>query len=191
MNLTSFLANKCFEYLLKCGSDQENANPRTFIQQKSATVSAPHFVLAPPWAVKAELFKKLCDGCGECLSHCEKNILILNKEGYPAVDFSRGSCSFCGACARNCPSDALRYDPLLPPWNLLAFITGRCLVHSRVLCSTCVEHCDKGAINLPKAIHQDQLPVVLAEKCNGCGACFSSCPVHAIAFEQPKQQVQP
>ena len=54
---------------------------------------------------------------------------------------------------------------------------------NRVLCSICVEQCDKEAIILAKVIHKDQSPEILAAECNGCGACFGSCPVGAIAFK--------
>ena len=183
MNLTSFFANKCFAYLLKCDSDRENGNYHTFQQQKSSKNSSSHITFSPPWSVSTDLFESLCNGCGDCVSHCENNILILKKNGCPGVDFANGACSFCGACAKNCPTGALRYEPEVSPWGLRAFITGKCLMKNRVLCSICVEQCDKEAIILAKVIHKDQSPEILAAECNGCGACFGSCPVGAIAFK--------
>lgn len=190
MNLTSFLANKCFAYLLKCDSGGESRNPRTFNQLKTTNNSLPHFVFPPPWSVEIKLFRNLCNGCGDCLAACSNNILILTKDGCAGVDFSRGGCSFCSACAQNCPQGALRHEPACQPWDIRAFITDNCLMANQVLCRTCVEQCDKGAIISPKTIHNGLKPKIQAEKCNGCGACFASCPVGAIAFENNEQHVK-
>lgn len=183
MNLTSFFANKCFEYLLKCDSNQEDGEPHSFQQQKTAQKFSSRFTFPPPWAVDVYLFKKLCDGCGECLSHCENNIIDFNEEGYPVVDFSKGPCSFCGVCAQNCPKGALHYRPDMLPWNIHVSIARNCLMNNRVICNTCVGQCDKEAIIFPKVTGKDQAPEVLAAKCNGCGACYRSCPAGAIVFQ--------
>ncbi len=186
MNLTSYLANKCFAYLLKFDTNQENINSRPDIQQKSIHSSPPNPLFPLPWSTPPKHFRKLCDGCGICAKACDNNIIIKDKAGYPMVDLSRGSCSFCGACAQKCPQDALQYDPVKPPWYLRAAITAACLMNNKVLCNTCIEHCDKKAISSQKTLHANQAPRVLPEKCDGCGACFRSCPVGAVIIEYPK-----
>lgn len=190
MNLTSFLANKCFEYLLRSDLDQANENRRIAIGRIPAGNTPSCFTTLPPWAPGPQDFKQLCNGCGDCVSHCENSILIL-RGGYPVVDFSRGPCSFCGACARSCSRKALHYDRGRHPWNLLFFITPDCLMQNSVVCSTCREQCDRGAIVLPRTINNSQKPVVIADKCNGCGACFRSCPVGAIAFQTIPDRADP
>lgn len=190
MNLTSFLANKCFEYLLKYDSERENVNTRTFHLQKSKEKSTLRFIFSPPWAVETKHFEALCDGCGECIAACENNILILNKNGCPQVDFSRGACTFCGACAESCPQEAFQYDPSCAPWNLHALINAKCLIKNNVVCSTCAEQCDKEAIVISRIIDKDKAPRV-TDLCDGCGACFSVCPVGAIEICQLEYQEQP
>jgi ferredoxin-type protein NapF len=60
-------------------------------------------------------------------------------------------------------------------------------LNNNVLCSTCTEHCDKGAISFQGTMmQQNKVLRVQPEKCNGCGACYSSCPVNAIAFKNLK-----
>ena len=45
-------------------------------------------------------------------------------------------------------------------------------------CDPCVNACKRGAISMPRDIND--LPVVNAELCNGCGLCISFCPGLAI-----------
>lgn len=181
MNLTSFLANKCFELLLNLDSAKEKEEARPpFHPIKNIPPKNSFF--PPPWSRNAKLFKSLCNGCGDCLDACENRILKLGKDGYPHVDFSGGWCSFCGACARICTRGALVYENSSAPWNLKAAVTGDCLMKNRVLCSSCAGRCDKGAIVLSPAIQTNQTPRVLPAKCDGCGSCSGACPVGAITF---------
>ena len=184
MNLTSFLANKCFEYLLKCDTAPQDESGQSRVQP----LSSSQFSIQPPWSFNKEIFRSLCDGCGHCISACENNILILNKKGYPQVDFSLGSCSFCGACATSCPRKAFIWDPSRPPWDLHVEINSRCLTKNNVICNTCVEQCDKEAIVIPTIMAKDKSPRVLRDSCNGCGACLKACPVQAIEIYYPEHQ---
>ena len=191
MNLTSFFANKCFEYLLKCDAEEDAGQSCVQLLTSKQPSTSQQFSIRPPWSSDSKKFQSLCDGCGECISACENSILILNKNGYPQVDFSRGSCNFCGACAKSCSQDALKYEPSLSPWDLHVQINSRCLTKNNVVCSTCVEKCDKEAIAIPRIIDQDKAPRVLTDLCDGCGACLKVCPVHAIEIRQPEYQEQP
>lgn len=190
MNLTSFLANKCFELLLNCDAGQENGNPCTRLHPSKPSRPV-HTFIPPPWARAQKLFRSLCNGCGDCLGVCDNKILIPGRNNYPQVDFRKGHCSFCGACAKSCTRGALVYDQAAPPWHLQAVIAAGCLMKNRVLCSTCAEQCDRRAIVLPKTFTAGEGPRILAEKCNGCGACFCACPVGAVAFGYNGQQEKP
>jgi len=187
MNLTSFLANKCFEYLLRCDTASEGESGQSRVQKRSSS----QYSIQPPWSSSNEKFRLLCNGCENCISACKNNILILNSKGYPQVDFSLGSCSFCGACAVSCPREAFSYDPLFPPWNLHVKINSRCLTKNNVICRTCVEQCEKEAIEIPRIMDKDKSPRILADSCDGCGACFKACPVQAIEIYYPEYQEQP
>jgi ferredoxin-type protein NapF len=184
MNLTSFFANKCFEYLLKCDAQNETGQSGVQLQPSSKLSLTSQFSIQPPWSSDSKTFRSLCNGCGNCISACENSILILSKSGYPQVDFSRGSCNFCGACAKNCPQEVLMYEPARPPWDLHVKINSQCLTRNNVVCSTCVEQCDKEAITIPRIIDNKILPHVLTDLCDGCGACFKACPVNAIEIRQ-------
>jgi len=51
------------------------------------------------------------------------------------VEIEIGGCSFCGACARRCPADAITTDRIKKEWEIAPY---RCVV-----CSACVDVCPK------------------------------------------------
>jgi ferredoxin-type protein NapF len=188
MNLVSFLANKCFEFLLR-GEEQGrgHAFPASRRAEKS-TSSRP--LIRPPRALAEHNFRAKCDGCRACLAGCENNILVAAGDGTPVVDFSRGACSFCGACAESCSRGAFSSGKEYPPWEIKAWISAACLAHSSVLCRTCAENCPETAIFFSRQAGILSAPVVLSQRCNGCGACCSPCPVGAIVLRQDNEYQQ-
>ena len=48
----------------------------------------------------------------------------------------------------------------------------------KIPCDPCVKACKRGAISMPRDIND--IPVVDAKLCNGCGLCISLCPGLAI-----------
>lgn len=186
MSLTSYLANKCFELLLTGQGEESGTAARDAISVKRG--QAKHY---PPWIRDIQYFKQNCDGCGDCIRQCEKNILVLADTGFPVVDMYKGGCSFCGNCAKACSKDLFDYSPSRQPWQLKAFITDDCLCCNNVLCRTCVEHCNEGAVIVSQENGRIGAPRIVAEKCNGCGACFSPCPVGAIGIETNAEEQSP
>jgi ferredoxin-type protein NapF len=184
MNLASFFANKCFEFLLHCDVDKGSGHLSLTGRRAGKCAPSSHRLLPPPWAIEEQGFRSKCDGCRACLESCENKILIADSNGFPVVDFSRGACSFCGACAASCSREALSPVPSRPPWEIKAWITGDCLAHNNVLCRTCAEHCPEDAIIFPQQPGAVSTPKILMEKCSGCGACFSPCPTCAIAMRR-------
>lgn len=168
MNVSSLLASKLFAYLL-AGDD-----PALQRQTKQTTP------LLPPWASAAEDFRRLCNGCGACAKVCGsgQGIISMGEDGFPAVDFKLGSCTFCGDCARSCQTGALQFDSRQKPWTVTAQIGSGCLLGRQVLCRTCGDCCGHGAIRFP--LSEGSLPAVSADLCSGCGACVSVCPVEAV-----------
>lgn len=55
--------------------------------------------------VTLELDEEKCSGCGMCLIVCPHAVLGMN-EKHVQIE-NRDACMECGACARNCPADAL------------------------------------------------------------------------------------
>lgn len=143
-----------------------------------------HPALRPPWALAAEhAFIETCTRCGACVTSCPQSILVQQRDGYPFVDFRRGKCDFCGACADKCAPGALRppHDDGTP-WNVKAFVTDNCLARRGILCITCLEHCALRAIRRHLITRSTMPPEIDVSACSGCGACYRSCPVDAIVL---------
>jgi ferredoxin-type protein NapF len=134
-----------------------------------------------PWAVAD--FVAVCERCDDCIPVCETGILIRGDGGFPTVDFARGGCTFCGACADSCRSQALaRRDG--PAWSLRALIDSRCLSSQGISCRLCGDGCEQAAIRFQLHTGGRALPWIAAEHCNGCGGCVLVCPVQAIQVQE-------
>lgn len=139
----------------------------------------------PPWAVAYARFVELCGRCGECLRACPTGILAPGDDGFPSVDFKRGSCTFCRECVHACRSGALSAADAdgnpLAPWSRVAAIDRGCLALRGVVCRICTEHCDAGAVRVRLAVSGAAAPEIAPVLCNGCGTCVAPCPAHAIS----------
>lgn len=136
--------------------------------------------LRPPWAVAEAEFVDLCSRCEACLRSCEEKILVRGAGGFPVVDFSRGQCTFCHACAEVCQPGVLHFQSDLPPWQTHIEITPRCLALRGIACANCRDQCGQEAIRLRHRVGGVAVPEIVAAACDGCGACHAACPGRAI-----------
>src|SRR6056297_267413 len=141
MNINSFIVDKCFAFLLQTEADQA--------RRDSATPSVA-LALPPPWSAPDQEFHDLCNSCGACVAACAKQLVQLEDNGLPVMDFSQGFCHFCGDCARSCPSGALCFSDEPPHGHLHVAIQENCLMRKNVLCQLCQEQCEQEAIVFPK-----------------------------------------
>lgn len=146
---------------------------------RSSGPAAP--VCRPPWAVAEAEFAAGCSGCGACLEACPQAILVRGAGDKPVVDFSRGGCSYCRGCADVCPEPVFS-GPEVAPWALSMVITDRCLALAGVFCQSCRDACEVAAISFDRRPGAVPVPVLQADRCNGCGFCISVCPEQAIAI---------
>jgi ferredoxin-type protein NapF len=139
--------------------------------------------LPPPWTDAATL-AAACTRCGACAAACPQHIIVVGKSGLPGVDFHRGECTFCGACTEACPAPV--FDRSRPsPWPVIALIDAACLAARGIVCQSCQDACPTNAIQFRARPGGAFLPAIVAERCNGCGACVSVCPADAIDIVEP------
>jgi ferredoxin-type protein NapF len=134
-----------------------------------------------PWAVDA--FVDLCRRCDDCIDACEERILTAGDGGFPTVDFRRGGCTFCGACARACGHGALDRGAA-PPWHLRVEIGESCLSARGITCRACGDACRVHAIRFQLQTGGRATPQLDASLCNGCGCCIATCPIQVIQIKE-------
>ena len=135
-----------------------------------------------PWLKTPQFFHKHCDQCTKCLTACPEKIIIKGDGGFPCIDFSLGECTFCYQCADACPL------PLFLPqsetaWQHKIQINAQCLSKNGVECRSCQDCCEPNAVQFKPVLGGVSQPLINPEKCHGCGACVSPCPVRAISME--------
>ncbi len=136
-------------------------------------------VIRPPWSKSEEQFVDLCNSCRACVDACPEKIISTGAGKFPVVDFTKGGCSFCEKCVESCKYNAFEVVSKRP-WDLTAKIKDNCLSKIGVVCQSCSEVCDHGAIEF--SLQMGGIPGIdlNTENCNGCGDCISICPKDAI-----------
>lgn len=139
--------------------------------------------LRPPWAIDESLFLEICNNCGECITQCPTHIIKQARANYPVVDFKSGECLFCEQCVDACKPHALLKTQHNKPWSIKASIKkDACIAYKGVECRSCYDPCDARAIKMPPRLGGISIPIISTDKCTGCGACFSICPVQAVTM---------
>ena len=136
--------------------------------------------LRPPWSLDETAFTDACERCDKCVDVCDEGILFRGSAGFPEVDFTKGECTFCGDCAKACPSAAISPKTVSEPWSYKVTIEASCLSKQGVVCQSCKDECEPRAIKL---IWDSAIPVpeIQLDDCTACGACVSVCPSNAIS----------
>jgi NAD-dependent dihydropyrimidine dehydrogenase PreA subunit len=157
----------------------------------------------PPGSLPEQQFLQACIRCGECFKACPNDVLHAMgfQQGFeglwtPHVAADWAGCeSSCNACGQVCPTGAIRALPLeekkVCRIGLAELNLATCLPHAgREACQLCVDECHSAGYHAIEFIRVrtevDEAgspieesgfvaPVVLAEKCVGCGLCQTRC----------------
>ena len=175
------------------------------------TTPARDLPVRPPGSVPEKAFLEQCIRCGECFQACPNNVLQpmgfeQGLEGLwtPKVVANWAGCeSGCNNCGQVCPTGAIRALPMeekkVARMGLALLNLETCLPHAGVeACQMCVDECKAAGYNaiefirvrpkldeqgLPVADSGFLAPVVLADKCVGCGLCQTRCNVINVKAE--------
>ena len=152
-------------------------------------VANPQAIVRPPGGQDEDRLISACIRCEKCYEICPRDVIrpahiedgILNMRTQ-TFDFSDGYCDWCTEenggtplCVSACPTRALELPAGATKENTIigkaVINTDWCLAYKLIGCRFCYDACPYGAITLD----DENRPVVLDNKCNGCGACESVC----------------
>lgn len=153
-----------------------NLSRRSLLRGRAPTTPPP---VRPPGALTEAEFTAKCTTCDECVTACPESIVFRGSGGYPEVDFRQGECTFCMRCVDVCADGALS-EMTQPPWQLELRVLDSCLARRQVVCQTCADVCEAGAIRFSPQIGSVATPRVDQDTCTGCGACIAACPENAL-----------
>jgi ferredoxin len=159
--------------------------------------------IRPPGSVPEQQFLQQCIRCGECFKACPNNVLqpmgfSQGLEGLwtPEVKPNWSGCdSSCNNCGQVCPTGAIRALPLeekrAARMGLAIINFQTCLPYAgKEACQMCVDECTAAGYNAMEfvrvGVETDEMgapidgtgfaaPIVLADKCVGCGLCQTRC----------------
>ena len=157
----------------------------------------------PPGSVPEEAFLRMCVRCGQCLQACPNDVLQpssfeggLDRLWTPQVVANWSGCEpSCNNCGQVCPTGAIRALPLeekrVARMGLAVVDEKACLPYAgQGDCQLCVDECTVAGYRAiefirvgteidsegrPIAESGFLAPVVLPERCVGCGLCQVRC----------------
>jgi len=150
---------------------------RGFLGAISQLFKEENCVIRPPYAVANATYEecKTCDAM--CAGVCEEKIIKRDSYGIPFLDFSISGCSDCHKCLEACTPNVLN-DSQRFIGAKARIATLSCMSHHDTICFSCKEPCMDNAIVFEGMFR----PIIIPDKCTGCGYCVSVCPSGAIAL---------
>ncbi|HOI91739.1 MAG TPA: 4Fe-4S dicluster domain-containing protein [Candidatus Rifleibacterium sp.] len=151
-------------------------------------------LIRPPGAGSEQEFLETCSKCGKCIKACPyfalRPVLMANEfdRGTPTLRTGESYCRFCPEfpCIVACPTGALsqRRQNRLHKIGKAEIIAKNCTRNQGSDCHACLDKCEETghhAIKITPSAGEKPasgLPEVIADKCNGCGACLTACPAY-------------
>ena len=133
-------------------------------------------IIQPPYFENEILFVNNCQNCeGDCAIACELNIIHIQKDNTPKLDFSNSGCTYCDDCAIACPNEVLNVEYKKNIDVSIAIDVIQCLSWNDTMCFSCKDPCIDDAIDFIGMFRPE-----INDKCTSCGFCIKVCPTNAI-----------
>ncbi len=138
-------------------------------------------VVRPPYYYDIAAFDIECQNCeGLCATSCQEQIIIIQEDKTPRLDFSKSGCTYCDECAIACIPNVLNIENKKLIDATILINQSSCMSWEGVMCFSCKDPCLEDAIDF-KAMF---MPSIDQEKCTSCGFCISRCPTYAIGVSE-------
>ena len=133
-------------------------------------------ILRPPYFQDESIFFTNCTTCdGLCSTACEENIIIIQKDFTPKLDFTSSGCTYCDECANICPNEVLKLEYKKNIDVKIEIDILSCLAWNQTMCFSCKDPCLDDAIDFLGMFRPS-----INDKCTSCGFCIKVCPTNAI-----------
>lgn len=133
-------------------------------------------ILRPPYFKDESIFFTNCTSCdGLCSTACEENIIIIQKDFTPKLDFTSSGCTYCDECAKACPNEVLKLEYKKNINAKIEIDVLSCLSWNKTMCFSCKDPCLDNAIDFLGMFRPS-----INDNCTSCGFCIKVCPTNAI-----------
>ena len=143
-------------------------------------------VIRPPYYEDEDAFYKECIACeGSCANVCKEHIIVIEEDKTPRLDFTKGGCTYCDACALACEFGVLEVAHKKEVAARFEIDMLQCLSWNQTMCFSCKDPCLDKAIDFIAMFR----PVIDSSKCTGCGFCVGVCPTDAVKVIPNKEEI--
>ena len=133
-------------------------------------------ILRPPYFDDESIFLTNCIECdGICSTVCEENIIIIQDDKTPKLNFSINGCTYCDECANACPHEVLTLENKKNIQARIQIDPSECLAWNDTMCFSCKDPCFDDAIDFVGMFNP-----TINYNCTSCGFCIKTCPTQAI-----------
>lgn len=133
-------------------------------------------IIRPPYFQSEAIFFTNCTDCeGFCSTACEENIIFIQEDSTPKLDFSSSGCTYCDECAIACPNEVLKVDYKKNIDVKIEIDVLSCLSWNQTMCFSCKDPCLDDAIDFLGMFRPS-----INDNCTSCGFCIKVCPTGAI-----------
>ena len=137
-------------------------------------------IIRPPYYKDEEVFLTNCIQCdGLCSTVCEENIIFIQDDKTPKLDFTSSGCTYCDECAIACPTEALNIEDKKNINAKIQIDIETCLSWNQTMCFSCKDPCLDDAIDFLAMFRPE-----INDNCTSCGYCIKTCPTQAIKIIQ-------